>query len=169
MVLELPGELFARRKWKKQLVSVTTGNSFHYSFSLIEVAIITVRLCPSNCLVGCFSWLKSMFGNAKHFLILFIRLHNTWAAFLQLNSFMTGWFPSQFGVKQGDVLSRNLFALHVTDLAQEIKQVDICIWNDDVNLSVCWLQRKKRKMHNIMSLWGKWRFTRNTEKTDYTF
>lgn len=77
-----------------------------------------------------------MFGNAKHFLILFIRLHKTWAAFLQLNSFRTSWFPSQFGVKQGDVLSRNLFALHVTDLAQEIKQVDICIWNDDVNLSV---------------------------------
>lgn len=35
-------------------------------------------------------------------------LYKTPAACLQLNSFRTGWFPSPFWVKQGDVLSPSL-------------------------------------------------------------
>ena len=42
-------------------------------------------------------------------------------ACVQVNNFRTGWFPTPFGVKQGDVLSPTLFSMYVNDLAIKIR------------------------------------------------
>lgn len=57
-------------------------------------------------------------------------------ACVQVNERRTGWFPTPFGVKQGDVLSPTLFAIYVNDLAQEIKRANLGIDIDDLNLSI---------------------------------
>lgn len=54
--------------------------------------------------------------------------------YLQLNDFRSARFPTSYGMKQGDVPT--LFALHVNDLAQELKQKNLGILINCVNLSV---------------------------------
>ena len=103
-------------------------------------------------------------------------LYKAPVACLQINNLRTSWFPTPFGVKQGDVLSPTLFALYVNDLAQEIKQVNLGIPIDDVNLSILLYaddivlvavnEINLQKMLNIMSLWcSKWQLVINSEKT----
>ncbi|KAL7374830.1 hypothetical protein ABVT39_007749 [Epinephelus coioides] len=63
-------------------------------------------------------------------------LYKAPVACIQLNDRRTGWFPTTYGVKQGDVLSPTLFALYVNDLAQEIKQENLGISIGNINLSI---------------------------------
>uniref|UniRef100_A0A3B3C8D8 Uncharacterized protein n=1 Tax=Oryzias melastigma TaxID=30732 RepID=A0A3B3C8D8_ORYME len=65
-------------------------------------------------------------------------------ACVQVNELRTGWFPTPFGVKQGDVLSPTLFAIYVNDLEET----------------------KLQKMLDIMNSWcTKWRLSINGDKT----
>lgn len=91
---------------------------------------------------------------------------------MQVNELRTGWFPTPFGVKQGDVLSPTLFAIYVNDLAQEIKRANLGIDIDDLNLSILLYaddivlvaeeEAKLQKMLDIMYKWcNKWRLAIN--------
>ena len=103
-------------------------------------------------------------------------LYNSPVACIQVNELRTGWFPTPFGVKQGDLLSPSLFALFINDLAQEIKQADLGIPIDDFNLSILLYaddivlmaenEAKLQKMLDIMVVWcSRWRLDINSEKT----
>lgn len=91
---------------------------------------------------------------------------------MQVNELRTGWVPTPFGVKQGDVLSPTLFAIYVNDLAQEIKRANLGIDIDDLNLSILLYaddivlvaeeEAKLQKMLDIMYKWcNKWRLAIN--------
>uniref|UniRef100_A0A3B4AI39 Reverse transcriptase domain-containing protein n=1 Tax=Periophthalmus magnuspinnatus TaxID=409849 RepID=A0A3B4AI39_9GOBI len=54
----------------------------------------------------------------------------------RMNDLQTEWFPIPTGVKQGDVLSPNLFSLFINDLALEIKQLDTGVHTDSVAAGV---------------------------------
>ncbi len=56
-------------------------------------------------------------------------------ACVQGSDVITGWFPTPFGIKEGDVLSPTLFAIFVYDLAQEIKSSALGVALGDVVLS----------------------------------
>lgn len=55
---------------------------------------------------------------------------------VQVNDLRTGWLPTLFGVKQGDVLSPTLFAHFVNDLAQQIKYANLGVKLDDTALGI---------------------------------
>ena len=103
-------------------------------------------------------------------------LYKAPVACLELNNFRTGWFPTPFGVKQGDVLSPTLFALYVNDLAKEIKQANLGVSIGNINLSILLYaddialmaenESNLQNMLNIVSKWcSKWRLAINREKT----
>lgn len=103
-------------------------------------------------------------------------LYKAPVACLQINDLKTGWFPTPFGVKQGDVLSPTLFALFINDLALEIKQANLGVPIEDFNLTILLYADdialvaenpvNLQKMLTIMSSWcNKWRLTINEEKT----
>lgn len=103
-------------------------------------------------------------------------LYSSPVACIQLNNLRTGWFPTPFGVKQGDLLSPSLFALYINDLAQEIKRANFGIPIDDINLSILLYaddivlmaenEFNLQKMLDIMGSWcRKWRISINNEKT----
>ena len=55
---------------------------------------------------------------------------------VKLHGKFTNWFPSDIGVRQGDVLSPTLFSLFVNDLANEIKQLQCGVKLDDMDISI---------------------------------
>ena len=106
-------------------------------------------------------------------------LYKSPVACVQLNEERTNWFPTAFGVKQGDNLSPTLFSLYVNDLAMEIKQLNLGIQIDDTNVSILLYaddivlmaenEHALQKMLQIMWEWTqKWRLSINSEKTQIT-
>ena len=103
-------------------------------------------------------------------------LYRAPTACVQVNDFRTGWFPTHFGVKQGDVLSPTLFSMYVNDLAIKIRNsklgvevadmtVGILLYADDiVLLADC--EKDLQNMLNIVADWCvKWRLVVNNDKT----
>lgn len=97
-------------------------------------------------------------------------------ACVQVNNLRMDWFPTPSGVKQGDLLSPSLFALYINELAQEIKQVNLGVPIEDMNLSILLYaddiiliaenEVNLQNMLNIMNSWcSKWRLAINSEKT----
>ena len=97
-------------------------------------------------------------------------------ACVQVNDFKTEWFPTDFGVKQGDVLSPTLFSIYVNDLALQIRKaklgiqvadltVGILLYADDiVLLAECEIDLQI--MLDIVTDWcSKWRLNVNKDKT----
>ena len=97
-------------------------------------------------------------------------------ACVQVNTFRTGWFPTHFGVKQGDVLSPTLFSMYVNDLALKIRNsklgvtvadmtVGILLYADDIIL-LADCEKDLQNMLNIAADWClKWRLVVNDDKT----
>ena len=48
----------------------------------------------------------------------------------------TNWFPTSFGVKQGDNLSPTLFSVFLNDLATEIKKLNAGVDTSDGTVSI---------------------------------
>uniref|UniRef100_A0A3P9HC25 ribonuclease H n=1 Tax=Oryzias latipes TaxID=8090 RepID=A0A3P9HC25_ORYLA len=83
---------------------------------------------------------------------------------VQVNDLKTGWFPTPFGVKQGDVLSPTLFK---TNLGIDINNfnLSILLYTDDIVL-IADEEIKLRGILNTMNDWcNKWRLTINGDKT----
>ncbi len=56
-------------------------------------------------------------------------------ACVRLNSCFSPWFNTEDGVRQGDPLSPTLFALYINDLVTEIKNLNIGVKIDDMDVS----------------------------------
>ncbi len=54
-------------------------------------------------------------------------LYNHPLSNVKLNNYVTDWFSTESGVRQGDSLSPTLFAICINDLAKELKELDIPI------------------------------------------
>ncbi len=63
-------------------------------------------------------------------------LYNHPVASVKVNEYMTDWFPTDSGVKQGDSLSPTLFALFINDLAKEINELGLGIEFDEGKLCI---------------------------------
>ena len=62
-------------------------------------------------------------------------LINTYSC-LKLNKFLTDWFHTSSGVRQGDTLSPTLFNVFINDLAEYIKKLNLGIKIGDINWSI---------------------------------
>ena len=96
---------------------------------------------------------------------------------VNINGFLTDFFPSKFGVRQGDCLSTTLFLLYVNDLVDELRtktkgikndyfDVQCLLYADDL-VFVAENEIDLQNMLNILSNWCKnWRMTVNVAKTN---
>lgn len=64
-------------------------------------------------------------------------LYRAAVACVKVNEYLTEWFSTPSGVKQGDVLSPTLFAVFINDLAREVKQLGKGILCGQVHSSLC--------------------------------
>ena len=88
----------------------------------------------------------------------------------------TNWFPTSFGVKQGDNLSPTLFSVFLNDLATEIKKlnagvdtsdgtVGILLYADDIAL-IAPSEKNLQKMLDTLSAWtDKWLMNIHPDKS----
>ena len=96
---------------------------------------------------------------------------------VRLNGFMTDWFRSNAGVRQGDSLSPTLFSIYINDLATEIKAsnlgvsvadeiISILLYADDMVLMAS-NESDLQAMLNILENWcSKWRVKISKAKTN---
>ncbi len=157
----------------------------------VSSSVVRARLEKGKSTFACFVDFKKVFDCVNRDLLLFKllssgingkfynaikALYRDPIACVQINNLRTDWFPTPFGVKQGDLLSPSLFTLYINDLAQEIKQVNLGVRIEDMNLSILLYaddivliaenEVNLQNMLNIMSSWcSKWHLTINSEKT----
>ena len=62
-------------------------------------------------------------------------LINTYSC-IKLNKFLTIWFHTSSGVRQSDTLSLTLFNIFISDLTENIKELNLGIKIRDINLSI---------------------------------
>ncbi len=54
-------------------------------------------------------------------------LYNNSLSNVKLNNYLTDWFSTESGIRQGDSLSPTLFAICINNLAKELKELDMGI------------------------------------------
>jgi len=103
-------------------------------------------------------------------------LYQNTSCCLKINNYLTPWFYTNTGVKQGDNLSPTLFSLFLNDLAVNIKnlnggisigniKVSILLYADDLVL-VSENEEELQNMLNILYKWClKWQVKVNIEKS----
>ena len=96
---------------------------------------------------------------------------------VRLNNYITDWFISDTGVRQGDNLSPTLFSLFINDLALELKKlnlgvrvqdeiINILMYADDMVL-LAKNENDLQSMLNVMTEWcRKWRVKVSEPKTN---
>ena len=95
---------------------------------------------------------------------------------IRINDYLTPFIEVRQGVKQGCKLSPTLFALYINDLAREIKNLNLGVDIDDLQLSILLYAddialiapdaSSLQKMLDKLCEWcSKWRLTINSEKT----
>ena len=93
-----------------------------------------------------------------------------------LNGYLTGWFHTAMGVKQGDVMSPSLFNVLINDLAKNIKSAEIGVHYGDEVLAILLYaddivimtetEMELQSLLDITSSWcKKWRLHINADKT----
>jgi len=94
-----------------------------------------------------------------------------------LKNFVTPWFDSTIGIRQGDSLSPTLFAIFINDLAVVIKEkfkgvrvnenttCPILLYADDIVLLAESAVNLKAMLKEVENWCNKWRITVNTKKT----
>ena len=63
-------------------------------------------------------------------------LYDSVSCCVKVNNYLTDWFDVKQGVKQGCILSPNLFSIYVNDLANDIKNLNCGIDIDAINISI---------------------------------
>ena len=103
-------------------------------------------------------------------------LYNHPLSTVKLNSYMTDWFTTESGVRQGDSLSPTAFAIFINDLAKEMKDLNvgvdidgekICIllFADDIVI-LAENETDLQTLLNFVDSWCKnWRMKINIDKT----
>ena len=97
-------------------------------------------------------------------------------ASVKLNGSLSSWFPCTSGVKQGDNLSRTLFALFINDLAEELKTLNcgitidethVCclLYADDLMLLSDSEDNMQRMLDHVSNWCNKWRLRVNYTKS----
>ena len=95
---------------------------------------------------------------------------------VNVNGNITNWFPCEYGVRQGDVLSPTLFGLYINDLVQELKDgssginlgelIVVCLLYADDLVLVSESPEDLQKMLDILNNWCKrWRLRVNISKS----
>ena len=106
-------------------------------------------------------------------------LYQNTTASVKLNNYITDWFETPNGVKQGDTLSPTLFSIFINDLAKEIKELKCGIAIGLENMYVCSLlyaddiviiaptEENLQKMLNVLVNWCKnWKLEVNHSKSN---
>ena len=96
---------------------------------------------------------------------------------MRVNEFLTNWFFTSSGVKQGDALSPTLFAVYINDLANTIKSlgcgvqfggenISVLLYADDIILMADSEEDLQRMLSCAEAWCSKWRMTINEKKTE---
>ena len=119
--------------------------------------------------------LKSMGFGGKMFNII-QSLYSNCQACVNVNGHLTNFFPSEYGVRQGDALSPTLFGLFINDLAHDLRACNSGIWAGDFFLCSLFYaddlalisdsEEKLQEMISTLYTWcRKWRMRVNVTKT----
>ena len=95
---------------------------------------------------------------------------------IQLNQYLTDWFPCTSGVRQGDVLSTTLFNIYINDLVDVLKdlnlgvqvgteKVALLLYADDIVLLSDSEEGLQNMLDKLYEWCSKWKMSLNIDKT----
>ena len=103
-------------------------------------------------------------------------IYNKCAAGINVNGYITDWFNTEYGVRQGDTLSPTLFGLYINDLVTELKNntngitceefiIQCLLYADDLVL-ISETEEDLQNMLHVLNDWcKKWRMKVNVSKS----
>ena len=115
-------------------------------------------------------------GVNSRFYVILKSIYSCCKTAVNVNGHITDFFPSNFGVRQGDCLSTTLFLLYVNDFVNDLKDSTIGIKNDHFDLQcllyaddlvlVSECETDLQNMFKLLSEWcNQWRMKVNIAKT----
>ena len=151
-----------RKRKQKGLHTFVAFFDMQKAFDSIDRSLLYYRLLSYGINGKIYRAIKSLYNESK--------------CCMNLNGWLSDTFRCSYGVKQGDVLSPTLFNLYINDLAKTIKDSNIGIQLNDLNVStliyaddlvlISENESNLQKMIDIIKDWcSKWRLVVNVGKT----
>ena len=152
-----------RKRKRKSLSTFVAFVDLEKAFDRIDRNLLYYRLLSYNINGKIYNAIRAMYSFCK--------------CCVNINGWVTDNFVSNYGVKQGDVLSPTLFNFYINDLALKIKEMNMGIDIDGYNLSILLYaddmaiisdsEEHLQGMLDILHEWCyKWRIRVNCKKTN---